>query len=78
MHGKVFFSDGAYNYVCSGTALTSGNESVVWTAGHCVNEGPGRVLRELGVRAGLQGRGAAVRDLDCAQAVHDVGVGPAG
>ena len=29
------------NYVCSGTALTSGNESVVWTAGHCVNEGPG-------------------------------------
>jgi hypothetical protein len=41
-HGKVFFSDGGSNYVCSGTALTSGNESVVWTAGHCVNEGPGR------------------------------------
>ena len=40
-HGKVFFSDGTYNYVCSGTALTSQNESVVWTAGHCVNEGPG-------------------------------------
>jgi hypothetical protein len=40
-HGKVFFSDGGSNYVCSGTALTSGNESVVWTAGHCVNEGPG-------------------------------------
>jgi hypothetical protein len=40
-HGKVFFSDGSANYVCSGTALTSGNESVVWTAGHCVNEGPG-------------------------------------
>jgi hypothetical protein len=40
-HGKVFFSDGASNYVCSGTALASGNESVVWTAGHCVNEGPG-------------------------------------
>ncbi len=40
-HGKVFFSDGASNYVCSGTALTSGNESVVWTAGHCVNQGPG-------------------------------------
>ena len=40
-HGKVFFSDGAANYVCSGTALTSGNQSVVWTAGHCVNEGPG-------------------------------------
>ena len=40
-HGKVFFSDGAANYVCSGTALNSGNQSVVWTAGHCVNEGPG-------------------------------------
>jgi len=41
-HGKVFFTDGGVNYVCSGTALTSGNESVVWTAGHCVNEGPGQ------------------------------------
>ena len=40
-HGKVFFTDSGVNYVCSGTALTSGNESVVWTAGHCVNEGPG-------------------------------------
>ncbi|HZB74742.1 MAG TPA: hypothetical protein VE526_00865 [Solirubrobacteraceae bacterium] len=40
-HGKVFFSDGGSNYVCSGTAITSRNESVVWTAGHCVNEGPG-------------------------------------
>ena len=40
-HGKVFFTDSGVNYVCSGTALTSGNKSVVWTAGHCVNEGPG-------------------------------------
>lgn len=40
-HGKVFFTEGGFNYVCSGTALTSGNQSVVWTAGHCVNEGPG-------------------------------------
>jgi V8-like Glu-specific endopeptidase len=40
-NGKVFFSDGSFNYVCSGTALVSDNESVVWTAGHCVNEGPG-------------------------------------
>jgi hypothetical protein len=44
-HGKVFFSDRSANYVCSGTALTSGNESVVWTAGHCVNEGPGAFYR---------------------------------
>ena len=40
-HGKVFFSEGSINYQCSGTALTSGNKSVVWTAGHCVNQGPG-------------------------------------
>ena len=41
MHGKVFFTDSGVNYVCSGTAIASINESVVWTAGHCVNEGPG-------------------------------------
>jgi hypothetical protein len=40
-HGKVFFTDGGVNYQCSGTAVTSGNQSVVWTAGHCVNQGPG-------------------------------------
>jgi hypothetical protein len=39
--GKVFFTDSGVNYVCSGSALVSTNESVVWTAGHCVNEGPG-------------------------------------
>jgi V8-like Glu-specific endopeptidase len=41
-HGKVFFTDGGYNYVCSGTALNSSNQSVVWTAGHCVtSDAPG-------------------------------------
>ena len=40
-NGKVFFTDNGVNYVCSGTAITSANKSVVWTAGHCVNEGPG-------------------------------------
>jgi V8-like Glu-specific endopeptidase len=40
-HGKVFFTNGGVNYVCSGTAVSSLNQSVVWTAGHCVNEGPG-------------------------------------
>jgi hypothetical protein len=39
--GKVFFTDSGVNYVCSGSALLSTNESVVWTAGHCVNDGPG-------------------------------------
>jgi hypothetical protein len=40
-HGKVFFTLGGVDYTCSGTALLSANKSVVWTAGHCVNEGPG-------------------------------------
>lgn len=40
-NGKVFFSEGSVNYVCSGTSISSANQSVVWTAGHCVNAGPG-------------------------------------
>lgn len=39
--GKVFFSIGTTNYVCSGNAISSANQSTVATAGHCVNEGPG-------------------------------------
>lgn len=39
--GKVFFTLGGTDYVCSGTATTSGNADVVTTAGHCLNEGPG-------------------------------------
>jgi V8-like Glu-specific endopeptidase len=39
--GKVFFTLGGANYVCSGSAVTSANESTVTTAGHCLNEGPG-------------------------------------
>jgi hypothetical protein len=38
-NGKVYFSDNGVAYVCSGTALNSANGSVVWTAGHCVNDG---------------------------------------
>jgi V8-like Glu-specific endopeptidase len=46
--GKVFFTNNSgVNYVCSGTALTSANESLVWTAGHCVNEGPGAYYRNF-------------------------------
>jgi len=39
--GKVFFTLGGANYVCSGNAVSSKNGSTVTTAGHCVNEGPG-------------------------------------
>jgi len=47
-YGKVFFtSNSGLNYVCSGTAILSANESVVWTAGHCVNEGPGAFYKNF-------------------------------
>lgn len=39
--GKVFFTMGKYDYVCSGNAVTSANKSTVATAGHCIHEGPG-------------------------------------
>lgn len=35
-NGKVYMTIGATNYVCSGTAVASANESTVLTAGHCV------------------------------------------
>jgi hypothetical protein len=47
-YGKVFFtSNSGVNYVCSGSAVVSANESVVWTAGHCVNEGPGAFYKNF-------------------------------
>ncbi|TDE00766.1 trypsin-like serine peptidase [Jiangella asiatica] len=39
--GKVFFTLGGTDYVCSGTATSSSNGDVVTTAGHCVHEGAG-------------------------------------
>ncbi|XAS73447.1 hypothetical protein VUN82_06285 [Micrococcaceae bacterium Sec5.1] len=39
--GKIFFTLGGANYVCSGNSVTAANKSTVSTAGHCVNEGPG-------------------------------------
>jgi hypothetical protein len=40
--GKVFFTMGGSNYVCSGNALTSKNRSTVATAGHCAMDGLGQ------------------------------------
>jgi V8-like Glu-specific endopeptidase len=68
-HGKVFFTvPGVGNFVCSGTVVNSDNESVVWTAGHCVHGGPGSVffrnwMFAPGFRNGNQpeGRWAATR-----------------
>ncbi len=39
--GKVFFTLGGSDYVCSGSAVSSTNKDTVLTAGHCVHEGPG-------------------------------------
>lgn len=40
VHGAVFLSFGIFGYGrCSGTAVRSPNQSVVVTAGHCVNSG---------------------------------------
>jgi V8-like Glu-specific endopeptidase len=39
--GKVFFTLGGTNYQCSGSSVVSGSDSLVQTAGHCLNEGPG-------------------------------------
>jgi len=41
-NGKVFFTIDASNYVCSGTAVAASvGVNLVWTAGHCVTDGPG-------------------------------------
>jgi hypothetical protein len=39
--GKVFMTLRGVNYVCSGSVVPAANKSLVTTAGHCVNEGPG-------------------------------------
>ena len=36
-HGKVFFSQGLTDYVCSGTVVRSRTKSLVVTAGHCTH-----------------------------------------
>ncbi|WP_104045933.1 trypsin-like serine peptidase [Arthrobacter sp. ZGTC412] len=40
--GKVFFTMGNANYVCSGNAVASANQSTVATAGHCAMDGLGQ------------------------------------
>jgi len=39
--GKVFMTLNGIDYVCSGSVVPAANKSLVTTAGHCVNEGPG-------------------------------------
>lgn len=41
LNGKVFFTLGGQDYVCSGTIVNSTNKDMVDTAGHCVSDGAG-------------------------------------
>ncbi|TFB74303.1 hypothetical protein E3O21_15935 [Cryobacterium flavum] len=45
--GKIFFTLGGTDYVCSGNSISAANENTVVTAGHCVNEGPGNFASRL-------------------------------
>ncbi|MGH3342231.1 MAG: trypsin-like serine peptidase [Carbonactinosporaceae bacterium] len=37
--GRLFFTQAGHDYVCSGSAIRSGNHDVVLTAGHCLHDG---------------------------------------
>src|SRR5688572_2053545 len=39
--GKVFFTLRGVDYVCSGSAVRSGHQDLVLSAGHCVHDGNG-------------------------------------
>jgi V8-like Glu-specific endopeptidase len=39
--GKVYFTQGGFDYVCSGSSVVSAPRNVVFTAGHCLNDGFG-------------------------------------
>lgn len=39
--GKVFFTSGGQNFVCSGSSVVSPSNRAVLTAGHCVSDGNG-------------------------------------
>ncbi|MFI8080942.1 hypothetical protein ACIF6L_09170 [Kitasatospora sp. NPDC086009] len=45
VNGKLFFQDGAQEYVCSGTVISDpanpGKSNLVWTASHCLHGGKG-------------------------------------
>lgn len=39
--GKMFFTQGGSNFVCSGASVVSSPQNAVYTAGHCVSDGAG-------------------------------------
>lgn len=44
LNGKIFFTEGGFDYVCSGTVVNSTNKDMIDTAGHCVSDGAGRFV----------------------------------
>ena len=44
LNGKVFFTEGGLDYVCSGTVVNSPNKDMIDTAGHCVSDGAGHFV----------------------------------
>ena len=77
--GKVFFTLGGEDYVCSGTLVGGKHPDVVLTAAHCVTGGPGRAAAravgdELDVRARLRRRAAALRRVHGAPVLRQQGL----
>ena len=47
-NGKLLMTIDGVNYVCSGTAVAStASVNLVWTAGHCVTDGPGHEAKNV-------------------------------
>lgn len=45
--GRIFFRRGGNNYVCSGASVVSKPYNVVFTAGHCLNDGAGTWSKDV-------------------------------
>ena len=45
--GKIFFRRGGSNLVCSGASVVGGPRQIVFTAGHCLNNGNGTYSRNV-------------------------------
>lgn len=63
--GKMFFSQGSGNFVCSGAAVPgSSSQSVVYTAGHCVSNGAGTFSTNVLFVPGRRPTGASTPPID--------------
>ena len=76
--GKVFFTLGGTNYVCSGSSTVAANNSLVQTAGHCLNEGPGAFATNFTFVPALRRRRRPVRPVRRRPSCHLHAVGQPG